>query len=120
MKVLRVRVGAQPEVIDISPTLTEMQRLVGGYIRPLGVGDGIDLYMDEEGALTDKPVNFVIPAVGTAHPTDIAFVVYTDPNLARPGEPGQYVIRGDVFFARDEKSLTEEDLTKLLASFSWR
>jgi hypothetical protein len=41
-----------------SPSLSEAQKFVGGYVEVVQVNDGI-LIIDEEGKLKDKPVNEV-------------------------------------------------------------
>ena len=41
-----------------SPSLSDAQKFVGGWVEVVQVNDGI-LIIDEEGKLTDKPVNEV-------------------------------------------------------------
>ena len=43
---------------DESPSLSDAQKFVGGYVEVVQVNDGI-LIIDEEGKLKDKPVNEV-------------------------------------------------------------
>ena len=43
---------------DESPSLSDAQKFVGGYVEVVQVNDGI-LIVDEEGKLKDKPVNQV-------------------------------------------------------------
>ena len=123
IKVLRVRVGQRPEVIEIDPGLSAMQEIVGGYIECLPIDFGIDLWLNEEGSFS-LPVNFLIPAIAPT-PPEGAVVIYADPDLARPGERSVHIIHGDVFFARHDDdgetvSLTAEDIFNLMSSFQGR
>jgi len=49
------------EIITIfdkkEPTLEEAQKLVGGYVEALTIGDGDKLVFNEEGKLRDLPMN---------------------------------------------------------------
>jgi len=50
VRVLRLRPGHAPEVVEIANSLDALQRAVGGHIEVLKVGDWLDLVMNEDGA----------------------------------------------------------------------
>lgn len=56
-KVIVVRVGQKPVVETIDGSLESMQKLVGGYIERVNVGNGMALYCNEEGLLIGLPPN---------------------------------------------------------------
>ena len=63
IKVVLIKVGSKPKIIEIENQLEEFQRLVGGYIECVPVQeyeDGRELVLvgDEEGKLKNKPINF--------------------------------------------------------------
>lgn len=93
IRVLVVRVGQPAAVEEHHLTLEAMQRLVGGYVESVPLGDGIFLSCHEEGKLQGLP-----------------------PNFSLPGD----VIVGDVFFCRikggDEASLTDNDIKRIRAT----
>lgn len=125
INVLRVNVGQRPTVEEIDNRLDDMQAIVSGYIECLPLPGGIDLWLNEEGALIPLPVNFLVPAVAPMPPPDCSFIVYASPGLARPGERGVHIIHGDVFFARHDDegetiSLTDADIKMLMQTFAER
>ena len=91
IQVLVYRVG-QPSVVEEHLNdLETQQKLVGGYIEAVALGDGIYLTCNEEGKLNGL-----------------------SPNFALPGD----VIVGDAFFCRVDSegeccSLTEADVTRI-------
>lgn len=93
IQVLVVRVG-QPSVVETMGTSLEaQQKLVGGYIEGVQLGDGILMICNEEGKLQGLPPNFLLP-----------------------GD----VIVGDVFFCRVDNegecaSLTDTDIKRIRA-----
>ncbi len=97
IKVLHVRVGARPAVVEISHELREMQRLVGGYVDCIGMSDGVDVWCNDEALLTNEPQpNRTVP--GMAEP------IYGDFFLARHDGNGNMV------------SLTEADIATYSAA----
>lgn len=61
IRVMRLAVGKPPEVVDIPAGLESLQKEVGGYIEVVGIRNGIDAYVNEEGFLIGLPFNRVIP-----------------------------------------------------------
>lgn len=59
MRAIIKEVGKSPEVKEIENELAEFQRLVGGYIEVVHLGD-ILLICNEEGKLKELPKNFRI------------------------------------------------------------
>ena len=51
------RVDGTKEELDHRPSLKEAQRIVGGYVELVKVGNGITLVVDEEGLMKHKPLN---------------------------------------------------------------
>ena len=66
--------GKKPEEREISGDLSGMQEAVGGYIETFMLPGGIVLVFDEEGRLSGKARNIVIPRVmlGSIMPVSIA------------------------------------------------
>jgi hypothetical protein len=94
IKVIKIPVGSDPMVVQIPNTLEAMSDLVGGYIETVGLGDGLDLCLNEEGKLLGLP-----------------------PNVALFG--GQDVVAGDCFLLRHDEegesiSVTPEDINKFV------
>lgn len=127
---------AQPPVVEtlaVDPDgdghLAAMQKIVGGLVECVGGfdGRGTDLWCNEEGLLLDLPFNRVIPAPATPEPPSgvFDFVIYGDSEdgrLARPGEPGEWRIRGDFFISRvtpdgELASVTDDDVAHYLDLF---
>lgn len=52
-----VRVDGTEEELGHRPSLKESQRIVGGYIELVKVGNGVTLVVNDEGKVKDKPVN---------------------------------------------------------------
>ena len=60
MKAVLKEVGKEPRVIEIENTLEAFQKVVGGYIEVLSVGNSILLICNEEGKLNGLEPNFSI------------------------------------------------------------
>jgi hypothetical protein len=58
IKIIRCDVGETPVIEIIENELEPMQKIVGGYIEVLRVGDDILLICNEEGLLQQLPPNF--------------------------------------------------------------
>ena len=56
-RVLVFPVGKEPEIQLIDGKLESMQKIVGGYIEIVSVGDCLDLVCTEEGLITGLPLN---------------------------------------------------------------
>jgi len=122
IRVLVCRVGAAPVVEELTASndgdyLAAMQRVVGGLVTSIPLGDGVDLWCNEEGLLRGLPLNRVIPTIAPALPPGFedAFVIWLGDDLARPGEPGEWRIYGDFFLARSTpsgglKSVSDADI----------
>jgi len=50
-----IKVDGREIVLPTRPSLTEAQRIVGGYIQLLHIPHGLTLVVDEEGKLNGKP-----------------------------------------------------------------
>lgn len=101
VKVLVFPVGKAPEVREIDDSLESMQGIVGGYIEPVSVGNGLTLWCNEEGKVTGLPLNL-------RGPEDPLF----------PSD----VIAGDFFLARNTsggglKSLSDKDIKTFTAKW---
>ncbi len=53
--------GQSHEIRKIPNTLKAMQELVGGYVEHLLLNNGLDLWFNEEGKLTNLEPNIMIP-----------------------------------------------------------
>lgn len=94
IKVIRLPFDSDPLVVEVDPTLTALQALVGGgYIEIVPVGrDGLELVCDEEGKLKGLPLNVAIFG-------------------------GQDVVAGDAFLMRHDRkgepaSVTDADVAR--------
>lgn len=109
IRVLFVAVGKPPEIRDIDTDLETMQKLVGGYVEHLSIGD-FDFYCNEEAQMLNLPLNRLIPARAPEVPPDTV-VIKMDPNLADPGQMGVHMILGDFFICRHNEAGEDESLT---------
>lgn len=69
IRILVYRPGEPGALEEHLNDLDTQQKLVGGYIENVNLGDGIVLTCDEEGKLKNLPANFVLPGdvvAGTA------------------------------------------------------
>lgn len=98
IRILFVGVGKRPEVREIDGELETMQKLVGGYIQMVPMGNGVDLVCDEEGKLKDYPLNQPI--------FDGHDIVCGDFFLTRTGDEGECI------------SLTDDDIKKYTDMFT--
>lgn len=57
MKVLVVRVGEQPQVMDIKDDLKTYQAIVGGYIQCISIDENVDMVCNDEGKIIGLPIN---------------------------------------------------------------
>jgi len=57
MKVVVVKPGQSPEVVEIANTLQALQGAVGGYIETVSLPNGLILICNEEGKLLNLPAN---------------------------------------------------------------
>lgn len=133
VKVIVCRVGEEPAWEVLQPSrnghLNAMQRVVGGMVEVVHLADpavpGLELWCNEEGMLIGLPINRVFGATPRRTPAGFedAFVIDTTGGAgARPGEPGEWRIRGDLFLARsdDEGELvdaTDADMAWARATF---
>jgi hypothetical protein len=105
IRVLVCRLEARPTVEFLCADergshLASMQQIVGGLVQPVSLEGGLDLWCNEEGA--HLPLHRVIPAVAPPLPAgyeDCEIIMLGD-DLALPGQPGEWRIRGDFFLAR--------------------
>ena len=56
-KAVVFRVDGTKVELDHRPSLKEAQKIVGGYIELVSVGNGVTLVVDEEGLMKQKPLN---------------------------------------------------------------
>lgn len=64
MKIVVVESKKAPYVKEIEGTLQDQQAIVGGYIRPVGLGDSIYLICNEEGVREGLEPNRMIRGLG--------------------------------------------------------
>jgi hypothetical protein len=92
IKVLHIKVDHQPEVIELVPDLGTLQDLVGGYIETHRTRlQGVSSYINEEGRLMNLKENVVASRI-----------------------MGVSVV-GDVVILVDDRSLTQDEIDRLLA-----
>lgn len=60
VRIVRKRVGQQPEVAEIDAGLDAMQAEVGGMIEPIRLTEEVAIYVNEEGILLGLPSNTVL------------------------------------------------------------
>lgn len=61
MQIIIKKVGEPHEVRTMEKLeLEDMQSMVGGYIECLHVGNGVDMWLNDEGKLYNLPVNLVL------------------------------------------------------------
>ena len=96
IKVIRIPFDSDPLVVQVEPTLGNLQELVGnGYLQIVPVGaDGLELGCDEEGKLKGLPLNVSIFG-------------------------GQDVVAGDAFLMRHDRkgepaSVTDADVARFV------
>lgn len=51
--------GKRPEKINIDNSLSDLRRVVGGYLEHYGFGIGIGMLCDEDGRAKGLPLNFI-------------------------------------------------------------
>lgn len=72
MKIIRVKVGRAPELVEIDNTLDALQAEVGGYIQAIyPFDDPVALICDEEGKLKGKEPNKLLMNAIVGEPIDI-------------------------------------------------
>lgn len=57
MKILRKKVGCEPEIVEVENTLEALQREVGGYIETVTITRDACIVVNEEGIINDLPFN---------------------------------------------------------------
>lgn len=60
IEILVKRVGEAPEVMEIEHSLVNMQKIVGGYLEVVGLPNGIDMWLNEEGLLVGMKDNLAV------------------------------------------------------------
>ncbi len=61
MKIIFKKVGMPAEVRELETiTLDDMQNMVGGLIECFHVGNGVDMWLNDEGKLLPLPINLAI------------------------------------------------------------
>lgn len=70
--VVVIEPGREPETREIPNTLEGMQRVVGGYIEPVGRVARANVWVDEEGLLKGKRPNRIIDGAPIVGPILIA------------------------------------------------
>jgi hypothetical protein len=105
VRVLVCRIGIPPAVEMLATDargshLKAMQAIVGGFVQVIQLGDGVELWCNEN--RTGLSLNRVIPARVRALPPGFedAVIIRLGDELARPGETGEWRIYGDFFLAR--------------------
>jgi len=66
--IIAVRRGQDPVVEEMESGLKPMQDFVGGYIDTLQLGQGVDLWCNDEGLYTEQPNRLVTTAYGHRTP----------------------------------------------------
>ena len=93
VRVIFVPVDHLPQVVEISDDedkrLADMQRLVGGYIELVRLEDGLDMWINEEGAIHGLPMNEWVSLM------DFFGVIYGPVFFARSNADGDLVSVSD-------------------------
>jgi hypothetical protein len=102
--------------------LAAMQQIVGGVLECIGLGDGLDIWCNDEALCLGLSLNREIPAFAPSVPPGFQVMPMSE-GLARPGELGVFRIHGNFFFARaddegDVTSVSDEDIAAIHALFS--
>lgn len=102
MKVLVVKPCKEPEVVEITNSLEEMQRIVGGYIEtfPTFQNDEAIIICNEEGKNMNLPLNRAIYSDGEL--VDIIagdFIICSDKGFEFAGLPEDLIIKYQKLFA---------------------
>jgi hypothetical protein len=114
IRILACRVGRPSAVEELANDLGPMQAFVGGLIEAVGLGNGLTIVCNDDGA---GPFNRAVPArAAFINPNDWDWV-HRPPGLAEPGTMGVYRVHGDFFVARTDDegefvSLTDADLSR--------
>ena len=129
IRVLVCRVGKRPVVEELvqlrdGGNLKSMQAIVGGLLTCVDLGDGLDLWCNDDSLALGHPLNRVIPALAPIPPPGFDLIYMGEPEtFARPGELGEWRIHGDFFIARQDgdggvASVTDVDVSEWCRVFS--
>ena len=106
IQVLMIEPGKYPKTIEISDTLEEMQRLVGGYIEEYSpFGDDISIVCNDEGKIQGLPLNRAIYDEKTGELMDII--------------AGNFFLVGTPMDSDSFRSLTQEQQMKYSKLFKY-
>jgi hypothetical protein len=92
VRVLRLRPGRAPEIVEMENSLDALQQTVGGHIEVLKAGDRLDLILNEDGAQD---------ALGSFNGVEIKGVAL----LVRKNDAGELV------------DVTDDDIAEVVAAF---
>ena len=99
IRVMKKRVGIEPEIVYIKNNLKTFQEIVGGYIEAYPIGHGLLIILDEESKIFKKKPNI-----------SIIYKTFIDDEVKITEE----IITGDIFIVREDgdefASLTDEDI----------
>ena len=88
MKIITKKVGYAEEVREIETLeLEDMQKMVGGLIECFHVGNGVDMWLNDEGKLLSLPVNI---AIGSAE-REILDTIHGDVFFASGNDEGETI-----------------------------
>lgn len=128
MKAMLIPTGGEPVEIDIradekGSTLSDLQRLVGGSIEPFDVifGEGISLYVNEDGLFTCPPNRAVYATKGMEDAGYLSMMDYSTP--VREGELysilcGDLVAVGFDFETGEARDLTPDEMSRVNSYFT--
>ena len=130
IRVLVCRVGMAPEIQSLQADergshQAATQALVGRRFTYIELGDGVDLWSNDESLLLGLPLNRVIPTKAPSLAQGFASdqVIRDRNDLARPGEEAAWRIHGDFFLARgnrrgDLADLRDADIARYVERWS--
>ena len=75
IKVMHVKVGETPKMIEVAAVLENKQKLVGGWLECVRLPYNIDLWINEEGLLLDLDLNFVTAVIDKGKPQIVHHIV---------------------------------------------
>ncbi|MCS0827407.1 DUF3846 domain-containing protein [Cytobacillus firmus] len=102
LKIVRLNVGSQIEVIEMVHSLEDMQAIVGGWLERVRITDDIDLWINEEGLLQELPLNFVTFVVKDGEPQPVHSIV-GNVFFASHDEEGETISLNDIQIKRIKK-----------------
>ena len=117
MKVVIAEVGKPARIEDVKLGYEYVKGVVGGFIEPFSVIDGITLWVNEEGILMNLPPNRVIYATKQMERDGFLNPLKDWKTVCKAGEPFQ-VLYGNIIAASEDEEGDFAGLTDEQAKFA--